>query len=392
MRDFSGVPTPKSYTLQDLVYTLTIRSGARTNATQDVRLIKAIQSAIRALHPKHKWSYYHRQSRFNTSPQVPMEITYDKTGGSSERLVTITSADTWPDDAIQGELKVGDVYYRIHQRLSSTTATLAPGMELSADYTGKATWQRRAYQFGREIRKVHYMHNLTTDKPLAMLPPMEFDATSHGSFSSGSLRYYSWQNHGNRFGSSEIILYPTPIDTNTVEVSAEVFPHIPTIKGTTGVDMATTSGSTTVTSAAASFNSSLVGSVIRIGRDATVPTESNSEEYTHEAFVLSVDSPTSLTISEAPADTLTGLGYLISSPIDIEASVMLEALEDEAYYQYCKNHNHQQLQTASSMAQKSLVEAMVRNERTEISSYASGQHWDHPFGISGVVQVDNSDA
>lgn len=388
MRDFSGIPSAKTYTLQDLIYMMLIRTGSQTGATQNARITKAIQSAIQALPSKHRWNYYHRQSRFNASPEVTFDITYDRTGGSSERLVTITSAHTWPEDATYGELLIGDISYRVHRRLSDTTATLAPGMERAEDYTGSAKWQRRAYSFGREIRKIHYMHNLTTDRPIGMLPPSRFAINQQNSYTAGLVRYYSWQNHGSTFGSSEVVLYPPPASSDTYEVSAEVMPHIPTIHSVTGADLATTLGNSDVTSAGATFTDNLVGSVIRIARDSTIPIGANSEDYFFEAFILSVDSSNQLTLSETLPSTLTNLGYLISSPVDIEASVLLEALEDEAFYQYCKNHSHEQIQTASSMAQKSLMEAMVRNERNDIGMYAMGDYWMEPYGLSGVTQVD----
>ena len=40
---------------------------------------------------------------------------------------------------------------------------------------------------------------------------------------------------------------------------------------------------------------------------------------------------------------------------------MLEAFEDECFFQYTKNHNHQGLKDAAAIAQKSLRDAMVRD-------------------------------
>ncbi len=372
MRDFSGFAQHEVATLQDIVHRLTLRCGITTAATMSTaKLVIAVQSAIRSLHSKHGWSYYKRITRFKTSPAQTMSVSYDLTGGAEERIATITSAHTWPTDATYGELWIGEVCYRVLKRISSTQVTLEQDFAPIADYTGEATWKRRAYGFSRQVSKIENVHNVTSNRRLSLVPTGEFNASNYNLLSVGSTRHFSWQNHGNEFGAAELVLFPAPETEEIIEVSASTIPHTPRIHAVTGTDLTGSSGSTTVSCAGGSFSNKLVGSIIRISSNTSPPVAYNSDEYTHQAFITSVQSNTSLTISEPLPAAYASCGYLITSPLDISVSTMLEALEDEAFYQYTKNHNHSGTQEAAAMAMKSLREAMIRDNKTGEDAYSA---------------------
>lgn len=393
MRDFSGYAKLEVLTLQDLVHKMTMRCGITTaSPLSNTKLIHAIQNAIRSLHAKHRWNYYRRQTRFTTSPTKTMEVIYDATGGVEDNLVTITSGDFWPQDATYGDVWIGNKSYRILKRISDVQATLEPDFTPIDDYVGGVTWKRRSYRFARNINRVEYVHNITINRQLTSIPPGEFNASSYNPYVSGYTRHFTWQNYGNEFGASELILYPAPVTAEIIEVSAAVLPITPKTHSITGTDLTGSSGSITVTCAGGSFTNKLVGEMIRISATAVSPTGFNSEDYTHQAFIVAVPSSTTLTISEPLPASYSSCGYLISSPIDIEVSVMLEAIEDEAFYQYTKNHNHSGTQEAAMLAQKSLIEAMVRDSKTGEDSHNAGPSWYDPLRFSGVVQVDSSSA
>jgi hypothetical protein len=390
MRDFSGLPKQQVVTLQDLVFSMTIRLGSNPSTQNDARVVKAIQSALTALAGKHNWNYYRRQTRFTTSARTASTIAYDHTGGSKEKLATISSGDNWPSDASMGEVIHGYRTYRILERISNVQATMEVDMSMLADFNGDVLWQRPSYLFTREVARVHYVRNLDTNRQLTIIQPTQFDALQHRTLGPGIVRHFTWQNQGGQFGGSEFTLYPPPLTAETIEVTASVVPHKPTIKAVTGVDAHASGTGSTLTCPSANFNDRLVGCIVRVARDATIPIDYNSDNWASQAFVVSVDSPTQLTLSEPLSFPHVANGYCISSPIDVEASVMLEALEDETFYQYTKNHSHEKLRDAAQMSQKSLREAMTRDNRASVNNYDIGYDFYDPFRFTGVI--DNTGA
>lgn len=392
MRDFSGFPKHEVLTLQDLVFKLTLRFGGAPGTYNDARVAEAIRSAMRSLCGKHRWNYYRRSTRINTTAQVDMVISYDHSGGLYERLATITSGGYWPQDADQGDILMDDRFYRIEKRISDVQAVLESDFTLRGDTTGTATWRRNAYQFPREIQCVHNAHNITTRRPLTQLPPSDFDMAGYRPLISGYVRHFTWKNHGGKFGATEFILYPHPLVAETIEVNASVLPHIPYLANLSGNTLTGTQGESTVVCSGAQFNSSVLGAVIRVGRSSTEPTGLDSSNWVHQAFITSVTNSTTVTISEPLPESYSGRGYTVSSPIDIEASVMLEALEDEAFFQYTKNHDHAKMQIAAELSKKSLLDAMSRDNKTTGDAYTNSLNWFYPFTLTGVVQVGGETA
>jgi hypothetical protein len=387
--DSGGVPGVEVFTLHDLSYRLGLRAGGRGSERDKELYARAIQDTMRALPSRHEWNYFKRQARFTTSPSVGMEVEYQHTGGAYERLLTITNAAAFPEDAQFGQIRVDNHTYRIANRISDTMATLQVDFAMPPGFSGTVLWERPAYTFSRQIAKMHYLRNITANRPVMHLALSEFSQGDYTRWGRGVADRFTWQNRGNIFGAAEIILQPAPALAEVYEVSASVLAIIPKITAVTGSGLACASGSTEVAVEGANFSNKLIGSIIRISGDAQAPINDRSEDFEFQAFVIGVSGPTSLTISTPAPDALSGRGYLISSPIEIEAQVMLEFIEDEAYHQYCKNHDHKSLPTARAIAQESLLAAMRRDKKISESSNLRSTLWDsYQYGFYPITIQD----
>ncbi len=374
VRDFSGIPRPEIYTLHQLAHRLSLRSGNDASERMQALMVRAIQDAIRALPGVYDWNYFKRQARFNTTTQIDPTVDYDFTGGTYERMLTITSDDVWPADATYGEVHISDRSYRIASRISDTIVTLESDFAPTEDLTDSTVkWERRSYHFSREITKMHFLHSITANRSVQFLPTTEFQNADRVRWTGGTTTYFTWQNSGNRFGSSEIILLPSPVTSETFEATATVNPHIPRIALISGEEASTTANSTTVTCSDGAFTDKLIGTIFRRGRTEEAPSHFDSEDYDFEAFVVAVPSTTSLILSEAAPSTASDRGYAISSPIDIHASTMLEYVEDLAYANYTKNHDHKGYAQAKQIANDSFRMAISRNNIATLDSYL----WHH---------------
>lgn len=372
MRDFSSTPTPEIFTLHDLVHRLSLRSQSDPSMKNNALFSRAVQDAIRGLPGKHSWKYFIRQARFTTSARMQAEVSYDKTGGGSERILTIVDGvNIWPEDAGLGEVWINDLdkSYRILSRISNTEVVMEPAFSFEDDFTATITWGRSAYQFNREITSVHHMQNITLDRPIAFVPTADFQDIKHSHWGFGITEVCTWQNHGSYFGASDFVLTPVPESVYEIEVTATTNPIIPRIHLISGTPCSITAGSSQLVCSGESFSEKVIGSIVRVSCDGTEPTYYNNREFDFQAFIVSADGDT-LTLSETASKDLIGRGYAISSPADVEASTMLEYVEDEAYHQYTKNHDHESFVAARSVAQQSLRAAIARDNRVSLNGHS----------------------
>jgi hypothetical protein len=86
-------------------------------------------------------------------------------------------------------------------------------------------------------------------------------------------------------------------------------------------------GSLSVTGTGTTFDSSMAGSVLRVGTSTIAPTSWIGESPpTQELVVNEVQSPTKLTVLTAPTVSAPAVLYTISDPVDIELGSMLTAM------------------------------------------------------------------
>lgn len=352
--------SPEVYTLSDLVHRLTYRTMGTPSTRNNVLCVRAIQDAIRSLAGKHDWSVYQRRYRFQSTAPVSSTFTYDHTGGSSERMITLTGSTTWPTDATSGYIKVGTITYRIDSRVSSTVATLRSQESLNADTTGELTWYRNSYALPRLIQKIHHLYDRTAEREVGYV---RASSLSEAGFESGTTAMFTWMHSGDAFGGSQIVLSPAPSQVSTYEAFVTTMPIIPRIHEVTGATASVTSGSTAVSCSGAAFTNKLVGSVFRLSLSSTLPSDDNADLWEFQAFITAVPSATTLTLAEAVPITASGRGYLISSPIDIDAGCMLNCLESEAYAHYCRNHKHESIGAAMGLAKADLIQSVAMDNK-----------------------------
>lgn len=379
-KDIVDVSKKEYMALNDLVERLVERAGINRSEGSNKLVTRAIQDTIRALPNKHEWSYFQRTIRFVSSASVAFTADYDYTGGASERLLTITSAETFPSDADSGEIFFNSMWYKVERRISSTTVSLRADSCPVEDFTGQSiVWARSTYPLPRRMTRVHTL--VCRDEgivPLFYLPPQDFFASIMLNWGSvgGPIRY-TIQPDG-LSGETGVVLSPPPSAARTFEANVTVSPAIPTVLKIAGDDGAISSGTNVFTSATASFNDRILGSMLRISVDSAVPDQYGAA---FKAFVTRVISPTSVELSEYCPTSYSGKVYLISSPIDIDSDSMLNYVEAESFAQFCRNHKHESLQLAQTVAAQDLREAIIADQRTnKIRVFDPYRYWPGDFG------------
>ena len=302
-----------------------IGMDAGSTARQTVR--RAILSAMRALNLKHTWSYYWQIGKLNTvASYFTGAVSYDHTGGSSERLVTL-STGTFPTWASYGTLQVGDNFYEVDQRVDGTHLTLSRTSNPGADFSSRSYYLfRDTYPLPTDFLRADQVYNMTSGSRLEYCHVGDWQASrASGGSTVGEPWMYTFRGDPNYFGQLAISLSPPPGSIYTLD-----FPYQRNMRGIAVAEyrdgtVTTTSASTTVSGSGTAFTSSMAGAVIRFASSSTDdhPTGNGGlNPAVVERVISSVDSATSLTVDSAPGYDLTGVKYVISDPIDIDAQIM----------------------------------------------------------------------
>ncbi len=290
---------------------------------------RAVQLAVNSFQGVRNWSYFNTTGRINLSASYSTgTIEYDHTGGSSERLVTLTSG-TWPSWAADGSVVIADIPYAVSSRLSSTTlqlsVTLNPGDDVAAgtSYTIYRDGYTMPVDFGAAGELVHIG---TASGPLDFMPHSDLIDLQRIRVITGTPRYYSFVGDPRRYGAIMIRLYPFPDVANTIAYSyRRQSRRLATDLYSTGT-ATITNGLTTLTGSGTTWNSQLVGCVIRFPIDASSPVPTGlagANPFFVERTIAAYVSETSMTLDQDPQVSLAGVKYSISDPLDIEPGPML---------------------------------------------------------------------
>lgn len=306
--------------------------GSPRNRRQAVR---AIQEAYSELPRRRNWRYFYRRLKVTTSPsQNTGTVTYDHTGGSQERLVTLSGA-TWPAEAQKYELLINHIRYEIDSRLSDTELTLGeranPGEDLAAS---GYTLMRDTYELPADVRGLDYLYDtLAPGRMLPQVSPNSILRESRLVKTTAVPTMYSVTRSYEYAGALALIFAPAPQRARTYDAIVQTLPlPLTTVEESTGT-VTTALGNTQVDGQGTAFGQQHVGAVIRFSADGQVPTglagqiHNNAvHPYVLQGVVRRVESGTRLFL-EQPADRpLEAVGFRLSSRIDIEAGSMRSAL------------------------------------------------------------------
>lgn len=365
-------------TYQDLVERVLDTFGEFTYAAgRQLRLARrAISTAYHDLADMHDWSYYERRGQLKTvASQTTGTITFDYTGGSSERLLTLAGA-TFPTDARLYSVMIANVVYKIQEYLSSTTVQLTEDSNPGADVAAGTSYTlfKALYEAPTNFRNIDFLLDMARGYALQPMTPSDALGLQVGNQSPQQEIGFTVRNAGENYGGLVIELVPPPSAARTYDYMYRVSPRKLTIdKYSTGT-VTSSAGSTTIEGASSpAWTDKYVGCIMRIAptdSGSTVPTppEGNSdgvEPYVAQRVITSVTDTDTLVVNEAfsASTTYTAVKYVISDPVDVEPNAMLSLLERmaEAEFAILTNNKNQGMWEAA--ARTELIRAMSADSR-----------------------------
>lgn len=313
-------------TYQDLLEHAAGYGGKDASVTGSSHVRRAVQAAIEDLSSMHEWSYYKSIGRITTVATYNTgTIAFDLTGGANERMLTLTGG-TWPTWAAFGLVQIGDKVYTADERISDTILTLRDGNSPSADVASGTAFSifRDTYPLPDDFRSCGDMVALANGGLIMYRSPQSFIEQRRVYTGTGRMSQFTIATGQLVDGKLAATFYPPPDIEYTLEFAYMRSPPAPVLDEVSDGTASATAAGTTVTGTSTSFTSRHVGAIIRLGYNAKdKPTGLDGiNPYSVERRVLSVESPTSLTVEGAFAETATRVRYTLSSPVDIERGAM----------------------------------------------------------------------
>lgn len=318
----SSTFAPTMFTFRDAIYACADYQRGNASAKVETDVLMAVMAAYREIPGMHAWRYLIRQGHINlNAPYDTGTIAYDHTGGSSERMVTLTTG-TWPTWAANAQIRIASVVYPVEARVSNSVITLDANINPGADISSgtEYTIYQSGYVLPQDFVSMYAPITTTSWYGMRYLPPDRWLQLDRVSYSAGEAVFWTLLGSNDSYGLMRMEVWPSPDDDIPLQFLYNARPRPLVANGTASkysVGTVSISG-TAVTGSSTTFDSSMVGSVIRVSSDATtIPTGAEGDNpFVDERTIVSYTSATSVTL-DAAGTTASGKKYVISDPIDI---------------------------------------------------------------------------
>lgn len=334
----------------------------------------AVRFAYRDLPARHQWNYYYRQRLLQTSASYATgTIDFDYTGGANERQLTLASG-TWPSWAAYGRVIIDSVHYDVDYRVSDSVLTLTETSNPGEDVAAATTYilYRNSYPLPANFGVMSGLWSVSEQLPIYFIDQRQQHTALQVFYDSpSSPRHATIRATGKYLSGLEIVFGPPPDSLLSYDMLYIVQPRPLLLDEYASGTVAITSGSATVTGTNTTFPTTCAGSIIRFASGAAKPTgplgslEGADNPFVYQGVIKTRGSATSLTLEESlpsSVSSLSGVGYTISDPIDIDPYRMLTPLQRMAEAEFSRLSGRQDMATKINLARQALREAMEADE------------------------------
>lgn len=310
--------------------------GGVADERSHIHIMQGILSGYRELTTFRKWSnYYHVERIYLHGAESTGTIAYDDSARELEII-----GGTFPSWAADGEVRVGQVVAYVETRNSDSSLTLDSNMQFGDDIESGTdfTISQSSYTLPENFQSADTLACEESWWSAVQVEPRTWMANQRYDATTGPPAI--WTIMGDRKLTNRLALYvnPAPSEDATLDLIIHRRPRELTHSGYEAFHSAgtvtCTSASYTITGTGTAFESSMVGSTLRIGRDGvSIPgPRVGPDPYWFEARITAVGSATSLTIEELTTAAVVGRKYVISDPVDIDPGMT------EAFLRCCEKN------------------------------------------------------
>jgi hypothetical protein len=357
-------------TYSDMIAHLTdyLGGNATKEASRDAR--RAILNAYREIASAHPWSYYYSRLHLTTvAPYSTGTIAYTQTGGTYERMVVLTGG-TWPAWAAYGQIVLDNIVYEVAELKDSVTLTLGIDANPGADIAALSPYllYRDKYPLPGDFISMDELIVTSIPVVLRFVHPRDWLTLQRILHTPANMRWYCCTGDPDFQGVLCTRFYPPPDQVYQVDGIYRRRPRPLVIDNYATGTASLTSASATVTGSGTSWSSRMIGSVFRIGFDATEAPTGNvgGNPAAVEQIVVDVASATSLTLDSVATESLTDAAYSISDPVDIEGENLFTA-----FLRCCeKQEAISRIMENQAAAKSAYLESLVLAREADSRSFA----------------------
>lgn len=293
---------------------------------------RAVSDAYITFPTLHDWNFLKRKQLITTvAPYSTGTIEFDLTGGSRERLMTLTSG-TWPTWAAEGRILIGETTYEIDERVSDTQIVLqsqnAPGADIAAGTT--FILYKSRYAMLDEMQKYTACMDTSNQMPL-MTSILESASMYSVWWNTPSTPVYCVQRSDN--GQLEMEFYPPPDIARTYEITYVAVPRRFRLQKHSTGTATLTAGSRVVNFSSATLPTDIVGAVLRTGSSSNDPvgiygsSDTGTMPFNEQYQILERIDDDSVRLAEPASASRTTVKFVIDDIIDLSPRIANEAFQ-----------------------------------------------------------------
>jgi hypothetical protein len=355
------------YTFQDVVEHLLDLHGVDRDGLNQRNARRAILSAYRDLPNKHPWGYYYRQRLFQTAASYSTgTVAFDHTGGANERQLTLTTG-TWPTWAEFGRVIIDSVHYEVERRISSSIVTLREDSNPGADVAALTTYEiyRNAYPLPANFHRLGHLWDVSQNRSIPVIEQQAHHDLANFYDTPSTPWQVAIRGTSDYYATMQLLFGPPPNELRTYDLLYEVTPRPLKIDEYKRGTIAISGTGATITGGVAP--ASCVGSILRVAATADAPSGATGgicgdNPFASQHVIKTRTSDTVLVLEES-GSTVTGMGYVISDPIDIEAGAMLNAFLRMCEAEFCRTVGRKDANDRMALAHQAIIEAIEADQR-----------------------------
>lgn len=298
--------------------------GVATTSAPLRAIRRVVQQAVREVVAAAKTPYMQKHGRIQLrAPYETGTVVYDHTGGTYERMLTLTTG-VWPSTWVEdGSVLIDSLVCDVEAYKSTTVITLDVNLNPGAD-VASTTYSLfpRYYRLPDDFDASSNMVGEDVGHLGREIPMDEMMALMRHYTDSGTVTCYSIGGIQDLVGHLGLFVYPKADAADTIDFTYYRKPREIRYTGKDTNDSVGTLASSTTTAIVGNstvFNTKMLGSILRMGDATYVPTGLSGEHpYADERMIHGFTDTTHITIDRAPSVATALAKYCVTDYIDID--------------------------------------------------------------------------